>query len=289
MIQLHPRIGYRIVQQVPALEPISLAVLHHHERYDGKGYPGNLRAEDIPIEARIIAVADSFSAMTAERPYRARMSLEEACAELERCAGTQFDPKIVRIFVEEVRKNPPKNEPDTVSQAMSDPELQVRRSGDEPVLGFGSYAITDNMTLLYSHRYFHEIARSETERAKVQGTPFAVVLASLDEIDSINRSDGYAAGDDAIKGVAQAVQRVAVRVGGTACRHSGRRIGLIVPRADLHPGKRVAEEVAAELRGGPAVRVTSETWRPGDDADDVIARARGALDMGTSSLSTASQ
>jgi diguanylate cyclase (GGDEF)-like protein len=286
LVQLHPRIGYRIIHQVPALEPIGLAVLHHHERYDGNGYPAGLRGEEIPIEARIISVADSFSAMTAERPYRPRMSLEEACAELERCAGTQFDPTVVRIFVEEVRKNPPEREADVVSEAMRDPELQGRRKDDEPVLGFGSYAITDNMTLLYSHRYFHEVARSEAERAAVQGTPFAVVLASLEEIDAINHSDGYAAGDDAIKRVAQAVQRVAIRCGGTACRHSGRRIGLIVPRADLHPAKKVAQEVVEELDGGPAVRVAADTWRPGDAGDDVIARARGALDMGTATLST---
>lgn len=287
LIQLHPRIGYRIVQQVPALEPIALSVLHHHERYDGTGYPGGLKGDEIPLEARVICVADSFSAMTAERPYRNRMSLDEACTELERCAGTQFDPKIVRLFVEEVRKSPPQRDSNVVSEAMRDPELEVRRSADEPVLGFGSYAITDNMTLLYSHRYFHEVACAEAERASVQGIPFAVVLASLEQIDSINHSDGYAAGDEAIKTVAQAVQRVAVRFGGTACRHSGRRIGLIVPRADLHPATRVAEEVAQELRGGPGVRVASETWRRGDTADDVIARARGALELGTSSPSSA--
>jgi HD-GYP domain-containing protein (c-di-GMP phosphodiesterase class II) len=98
VIELHPRIGHRLVERVEALEPIADAILHHHERWDGGGYPDGLAGEDISLEARIICVADSFSAMTADRPYRRRMPLDEACAELERCAGTQFDPRVVDAF-----------------------------------------------------------------------------------------------------------------------------------------------------------------------------------------------
>ena len=106
-VKLHPRIGYRLVQQVPALKPITPAILYHHERFDGGGYPSGLRGEYIPLEARIICVADSFSAMITDRPYHERMTRDEACAELERCSGTQFDPEVVRVFVEEVRRRPP--------------------------------------------------------------------------------------------------------------------------------------------------------------------------------------
>lgn len=104
MIELHPCIGHRLLQQVPALRPISPVVLHHHERYDGGGYPSGMRGEEIPLEARIVSVADSFSAMISKRPYRERMTRDEACAELEHEAGMQFDPEIARIFVEEVRR-----------------------------------------------------------------------------------------------------------------------------------------------------------------------------------------
>jgi HD-GYP domain-containing protein (c-di-GMP phosphodiesterase class II) len=103
IVEAHPGVGYRLVQQVPALRQIAPAILHHHERWDGSGYPSGLTGDAIPLEARIICIADSFCAMTADRPYRGAMSLEEACTELERCAGTQFDPEIVRLFVEEVR------------------------------------------------------------------------------------------------------------------------------------------------------------------------------------------
>ena len=104
VVQLHPRIGYRLVSRIASLEPVALAVLHHHERWDGDGYPGRLKGEQIPIEARIIGVADAFSAMTADRPYSVRKPLDEACKEIERCAGSQFDPSVAAAFVEEVRK-----------------------------------------------------------------------------------------------------------------------------------------------------------------------------------------
>jgi HD-GYP domain-containing protein (c-di-GMP phosphodiesterase class II) len=75
-------------------------VHHHHERYDGKGYPNGLKGEKIPLGARIMAVADSFDAMTSDRPYRKAMDVKEALAEITKNSGTQFDPKIVEVFVE---------------------------------------------------------------------------------------------------------------------------------------------------------------------------------------------
>ena len=110
VVKLHPLMGHRIVKRVPLLDPIALGILHHHERFDGTGYPSGLRGKHIPREARIIAVADAFSAMVSDRPYRRRMSLGEACAELERGSGTQFDPEIVRLFLDEVCRGALHNE-----------------------------------------------------------------------------------------------------------------------------------------------------------------------------------
>ena len=277
IVQLHPRIGYRLIQQVPALRPTEMAILHHHERYDGDGYPAGLRGEEIPMEARIIAVADAFSAMTADRPYRRRMSLDEACAELERCAGTQFDPVVVRLFVEELRRRPPTaTEADALHEALADPELDARKDDDDPILGAASFAMTDNLTLLYSHRYLHEVAEAEAHRATVQGRPFAVVMVEITDIARINREHGYAAGDDAIRTVAQALQRAAVRYGGTACRYGGRRLAIIAP-GDEHAAEECASDVSSEIGDGPSVRVVVAAWRPGDSGDDVIERARSAL------------
>jgi HD-GYP domain-containing protein (c-di-GMP phosphodiesterase class II) len=98
IVEEHPLIGSRIVEQLRELSAVAPAILHHHERWDGTGYPNGLRGRQIPLEARIIAVADSFSAMTTDRPYRRRLSPAQARAELRRCAGTQFDPEVVSVF-----------------------------------------------------------------------------------------------------------------------------------------------------------------------------------------------
>ena len=98
----HPEIGFRIAQNNVDLAPISEYILSHHERWDGKGYPRGLRGDDIPILARILAVADAYDAMTNERVYRKAMSNDAAASEILRNAGSQFDPRIARLFVEQV-------------------------------------------------------------------------------------------------------------------------------------------------------------------------------------------
>lgn len=96
----HPDIGYRILQSVPDLAHIAKSVLAHHERWDGKGYPLGLKQDEIPLIARIIAIVDAYDAMTHKRVYKEALRPEEALTEIERCAGTQFDPGLVRIFLE---------------------------------------------------------------------------------------------------------------------------------------------------------------------------------------------
>lgn len=96
----HPEIGYRIAQATPELAVVSDFILAHHERWDGKGYPYGLSKEDIPLPCRILAVADSFDAMTNDRVYRRAMSRQDAIREIERNSGTQFDPAVARVFIE---------------------------------------------------------------------------------------------------------------------------------------------------------------------------------------------
>jgi len=98
----HPDKGRRILEPLEFLRDIVPAVFHHHEQYDGTGYPLGLRGEEIPMEARVLAVADTYDAMTSDRAYRKALSHEIAVAELKRCAGTQFDPRIVAVFIIEM-------------------------------------------------------------------------------------------------------------------------------------------------------------------------------------------
>lgn len=95
----HPVIAERLLEGLPLPPETVAAVRHHHERYDGRGYPDGLAADEIPIGARIVAVADAFHAMTSDRPYRPRVAIEAARAEIGRCAGTHFCPKVVAAFM----------------------------------------------------------------------------------------------------------------------------------------------------------------------------------------------
>jgi len=103
-IKEHPGIGKKILAPVSSLSNKIPLIYHHHERYDGNGYPERLKAEAIPIGARILAVADTYQAMTSDRPYRKALSKQVAVDELNRNKGTQFDPKIVEVFMEVVDK-----------------------------------------------------------------------------------------------------------------------------------------------------------------------------------------
>jgi putative nucleotidyltransferase with HDIG domain len=103
-LQDHASAGVKLLQPISHWEAILPIIHSHHERWDGKGYPRGLAGEDIPLGARVVAVADAFDAMTRSTPHGARKSPEEGLAELEACAGTQFDAKVVRLFVAEYRQ-----------------------------------------------------------------------------------------------------------------------------------------------------------------------------------------
>ena len=95
LIRLHPIFGASMLSRLPGMDALIPIVLHHHERWDGAGYPAGLSMTDIPKEARVIAVADAFDAMTSYRPYAEVMSADEALTEVRRCSGAQFEPSVV--------------------------------------------------------------------------------------------------------------------------------------------------------------------------------------------------
>ena len=99
VIRIHPKLGATIAGRVSELSAYVRGILYHHERYDGTGYPDGLKGEEIPLEARILAIADAFAAMTSDRAHSKALSLEASLEELRRGSGTQFDPRLVETFL----------------------------------------------------------------------------------------------------------------------------------------------------------------------------------------------
>ena len=116
VMRRHPEIGRRLIESIPFLREAVPIIYHHHERWDGSGYPLGLKGEDIPLGARIFAVVDAFDAMTYDRPYSKAIAVEDAKAEIHRCAGTHFDPTVVQAFFR-------------VPEALLD---QIRKKSSEP-------------------------------------------------------------------------------------------------------------------------------------------------------------
>ncbi len=99
IVKGHPTLGEALIQTMPDLGGVHEVVVGHHEHFDGSGYPKGLKGSDIPLPARILAVADAYSAMVSDRPYRKALSRDEAVAELRNGAGTAFDPDVVSAFI----------------------------------------------------------------------------------------------------------------------------------------------------------------------------------------------
>ncbi|HZN89524.1 MAG TPA: HD domain-containing phosphohydrolase [Thermoleophilaceae bacterium] len=273
VVELHPLIGARIVERVPGLVALAPAIRHHHERWDGHGYPDGLRGEEIPIEARIVAIADCYSGLISSRPYRQPLSPAEACAEIERSAGTQLDPEIAPLFASELRRHPP--EPSGNGSLPVPPPSPARR-------GAVSSTSSDGVTLLYSHRHLLEVAGLEAGRAARHHRPFSVVMVELPELHEINRREGYAAGDLTLQIAARALERALAAEPATIGRFSGRRLGAILPGTGHHAAAEYGSAVQAALaKEGQRARIGVAVWQHGDHGEDVFARARLALEVST--------
>jgi HD-GYP domain-containing protein (c-di-GMP phosphodiesterase class II) len=103
LMKKHPEYGWAVLRQIPGMKNASLIILHHHESYDGRGYPAGLKGTEIPVGSRIVSVIDSFDAMVSNRPYRNGLPLEEAERRLVEASGRQFDPEVVGHFLRRAR------------------------------------------------------------------------------------------------------------------------------------------------------------------------------------------
>src|SRR4051794_5541033 len=272
LIELHPRVGFNIIVQAPSLRDVATAVLHHHERFDGAGYPASVAGEDIPVASRVLAVLEAYGAMTHERPYRTPWSSRQACEAIVHASGTQFDPEIAQLFVEQVRRARPaesRNVPEAVLDA-----LPVERDEGEDGIRHGLVGTAvDALTLLGDARGLQH----DVHAAAGHASSFAVVLLELIDLPRVNQEAGFIAGDRLIQQAARRARQAAARLGGAPYRVSGRRLAILVPKREGRLLRNVIEEVRSEFVAGPTVRVAMSAWAPGEPGEAVLARAREAL------------
>ncbi len=138
LVQNHPHIASTILEPIEELKDIIADIRHHHERFDGTGYPDGLAGEKIPLGARILAVAEAYDTMVYERTYRAAQSHHAACEELRKGAGTQFDPKVVHVFLETLAKQ-------EAEQPAEEPETETSETGSESDLPSSLETMTERV------------------------------------------------------------------------------------------------------------------------------------------------
>lgn len=177
----HPLIGANILKPVSFPWPILPVVRHHHEHYDGRGYPAGLRGEEIPLLARILTVADSYEAMTSDRPYRRGRSTREAIVELRRCAGTQFDPALVDAFTQVLESIA--EEPGSAASAAAAAEGAAPEQG-EAALSAVCDGVMAAFRRLGGPRLAANVEREANARLAESGLPFSLrsghLVASVD-------------------------------------------------------------------------------------------------------------
>jgi hypothetical protein len=272
-VQRHPVVAFDVLNQLPGLRDVAFAVLYHHERHDGSGYPTGLAGEGIPPAARVVSIVTAFCAMTRDRSYSDALTPAEAGRELVAGAGTQFEPEVVAAFLEELEHPQLRHVDAGTAEAVASWLLLPDRPS-APSLGDGDVGLTDNVTLLSGHRVMHEAAAAVAG----DGRSFAVLAVRLLGLAATNEREGYAAGDALLAASARKLRRAAARHRGTAYRDGSNRFAVIAPEADETAAQRLADDVAAEFGLGPAVALALAFRRAGDDADAVLAAARRGLE-----------
>lgn len=214
LIQGHTTMGAEILKDFKMFPNVNVGAKYHHERYDGKGYPEGLKAESIPLVARIIALVDSYDAMTSNRVYRRRLSDDIVMKELEKGKGSQWDPDLVDIFLELIKEGALEKqwmqEEDMASPIFDSEKILGVTMGSESVLD----APTDYLTGVLSKR------KGENEiKASLREIGGCLMILDLDHFKRINQRHGHLAGDYALKMTADVLREVCSK--DIVCRTGG--------------------------------------------------------------------
>lgn len=204
-VREYPTIGAEIVAAVPFPYPVAPFIRHHQERWDGGGYPESLAGDAIPIGARIIAIAERFDALRSDRPYRHARTVEEAIAHIRHEAGHSLDPRLVETFVallpgvEGTLQDRERVVFDNITQAQRELYGLFERARAD--------SVTDLLTGLPNRRFVEDHIARELTRAERADSPLALLVVDLNNFKMINDRYGHAAGDEALRAVANCLRR----------------------------------------------------------------------------------
>ncbi|WP_457680207.1 HD domain-containing phosphohydrolase [Thermovibrio sp.] len=233
ILKLHPILSYELLKNLDFLKGALNGIKYHHERWDGSGYPEGLKGEQIPVEARIIAVADTFDAMTSDRIYRKKLGKEKAIKEIKELSGKAFDPEVVesalKVFLKE---EPPSWEKDYLTEEIVS-ETEERRL---------DYFLRDSLTGVFNRNALPVAYKIATERFKEVGG----IVFDIDKLRKINIKRGWGKGDEVIKEVILRIQRKLPQ--GVLVRYSGDNFLIFVEKGKAEEALKRIGKVGRELK-----------------------------------------
>lgn len=247
IIQRHTMIGADILKNITLIEHVADVAHYHHERYDGTGYPEGLAGETIPIEARIVAVADSYDAMNSKRIYREALAKDKIICELEQCSGTQFDPVIAETFVQMIREGkveaallPSETKPDANADHY---ETETTRFISDVMSTMQSQENSDNYDFLTG---LPVRSRGEILIAQMmQEHDGGLVFIDMDNLKKLNDVYGHKAGDRALKILGNLLSNAQERA--IACRLGGDEFLLFLPDCSAEEVRECVKQIFLEF------------------------------------------
>ncbi len=244
MMKQHAAIGAEILKDIGMFPGIDVGAKHHHERYDGNGYPEKLAGENIPQIARIIAVADAFDAMTSNRVYRKHLDMDHVMNELERCKGSQFDPALADALIRLLNSGElkPLSLESSQDENLSDVSKiwsRVIKKDEEKIKDKND---NDELTGLYNRAYGEKLIHEEIMQNK--GMLFAV---DIDNFRRINGKGGFLLGDIYLRSVASALNKIEHKK--IIARLGGDEFAMLIPDiADEAQAKQIAQDIMKNVR-----------------------------------------
>lgn len=244
IIRRHPEWGAHILSGIKFLKSAAEIVHSHHERWDGKGYPQGLKDTEIPLGARIFALADTFDAITSNRPYREGRPYSVAREEIVRGRRIQFDPQVVDAFLEIPEKEwvqlPNKDEAKTDSINLNTRTLAIEEA--ESAQTIKNLSFTDPLTGVYTRKYFNEFLAMELHRSNRYDYKVSLILVEIDDFNTYTDTYGQVAGDEKLQVTAKLINNNIRRMD-LAARYSAGKFAIVLPETFEEGARRVAEKI----------------------------------------------